>query len=395
MRHPHITFEKRWSLNDAVLGWLGECTALIDVLREAPLTPDDRQKFLSVTLKKGALSTTAIEGNSVTEDEYDAIVDQGKSLPESRRYQQIEVSNMVEALNAVCGLFKQDRAGEQTIRDGKLITPDLIKEFHRMVIKNLGDDAPAIPGQFRQNNVVVGQYRPPDYLQIPELIHKYCEWLQSFGYGGKQSMAEVIIEAVVAHIYLEWIHPFGDGNGRSGRLVEYYILMRGGLPMIAGHILSNHYNNTRDKYYRMFDICMKKNDLTDFFRYALEGLKDGLYETYEGVKQSQISVFWQRIIYDKFDKIQYTKREAHKRKRRMMLNFPRSEGVSMEDIPIKTKVIEYARLQPNTLYKDLREMEKEGLLVRREDRKYYANWEIICQGLFDPMKNIRKPAPRG
>jgi hypothetical protein len=31
-------------------------------------------------------------------------------------------------------------------------------------------------------------------------------------------------------------------------------------------------------------------------------------------------------------------------------------------------------------------MEKEGLLIRKEDKKYYANWEAICQGLFDPMR---------
>jgi hypothetical protein len=34
------------------------------------------------------------------------------------------------------------------------------------------------------------------------------------------------------------------------RLLEFYLLLRAGVPDIASHILSNHYNNTRDEYYR-------------------------------------------------------------------------------------------------------------------------------------------------
>jgi len=41
------------------------------------------------------------------------------------------------------------------------------------------------------------------------------------------------------------IHPFGDSNGRTARLIEFYILLRAGLPDMVSHILSNHYNDTR------------------------------------------------------------------------------------------------------------------------------------------------------
>jgi len=50
-------------------------------------------------------------------------------------------------------------------------------------------------------------------------------------------------QAIVTHVYLKWIHPFGDGNGRTGRLLEFYILLRAGLPNIVSHVLSNFYRN--------------------------------------------------------------------------------------------------------------------------------------------------------
>ncbi|NJN71060.1 MAG: hypothetical protein HC801_12855, partial [Nitrospira sp.] len=84
------------------------------------------------------------------------------------------------------------------------------------------------------------------------LFDRFCEWLKKeFCFdSGSQSFEDAVIQAIVTHVYLEWIHPFGDGNGRTGRLLEFYILLRAGNPDISSHILSNFYNETRAEYYR-------------------------------------------------------------------------------------------------------------------------------------------------
>jgi Fic family protein len=82
---------------------------------------------------------------------------------------------------------------------------------------------------------------------------------------------------------MEFIHPFGDGNGRTGRLIEFYILLRSGAPIITSHILSNFYNETRPEYYRQFENARKKKDLTEFLQYAVLGYRDGLLQTFDVV----------------------------------------------------------------------------------------------------------------
>ncbi len=245
--YPHLIFKKHWDLNSRCLIAFGQSIALLKAINNTPIMPQYYESLMNVALRKGAQSTTAIEGNTLTDDEIAKIIE-GKKLPESREYQGVEVQNILEAFNTIL----QETVYEN---DEQLITKELILRFHKMVGKNLGEHFAAIPGQFRYSDVVVGSYRCPDYRDVPALIDEYCTFLKStFKYeSGDQRFTDIFIEAIVAHVYLELIHPFGDGNGRTGRLIEFYILSRGGNPDITLHILSNHYNLTRPEYYRQIE----------------------------------------------------------------------------------------------------------------------------------------------
>jgi Fic family protein len=293
--YPHLEFIKKWALTNRGLIVMGQCISLIKSINNTPIMPKHYSDLMNVALQKGAQSTTAIEGNTLSEEEILNLVS-GKKLPESIEYQGIEVNNILEAFNTLL---------LETVYEEKeqLITPELLLRFHKMVGKDLGEHFGAVPGQFRNANVVVGSYRCPDYIDVQLLIEKYCSFLRShFKYEeGNQVFSDIFIEAIVAHVYLEWIHPFGDGNGRTGRLVEFYILSRGCNPDITLHILSNHYNSTRPEYYRQLDNAFKKRDLSDFILYALIGFRDGLEKTLEKIQTSQLTITWQKYVYDKFD----------------------------------------------------------------------------------------------
>jgi Fic family protein len=365
--HPHIRFKKIWEISPSSWRRLGECVAYVKAIAKSPILPTDHAQLLEVSLKKGALATTAIEGNTLTEADLEQIF-QGHHLPPSREYLEIEVQNVIDAYNTIMA-----EVVNQT--QNALITPQLLKDFHRLIGKNLGQHFDAIPGQFRTDNRVVGTYRAPDHRYVVEIMEEYCEWLlREFHYTKGQEFYEVIIQAIVAHVFLEWIHPFGDGNGRTGRLLEFYILLRGGYPDIASHILSNHYNETRSDYYRQLQNARQNRSLTEFIEYALLGLRDGLVQTLEVVQKSQFRIAWDKFIYDAFEKTKMQNKAVFKRRRKFMLKFPLNQVVPTEQLSLINVEIAklYGRLSDRTMMRDVAELTGMGLLIK-ESGAYRAN----------------------
>ncbi len=369
--YNHISFRKEWETTEESAYMLGECHAFVLALTDIPLQPENRQELLSVSLRKGAQATTAIEGNTLSEKEIEKL-QEGWSLPPSKEYLQTEVNNILEAFN---------RLLREIVTEDKVffITPELIKQFHHMIGKDLGEHFDAIPGRYREDRRHVGPYLAPDHKYIPELIEKLCDWLRKeFHYNDGQGFRTAVIQAIATHVYIEWIHPFGDGNGRTGRLLEFYILLRAGLPSIVSHILSNFYNLTRPEYYRQLDKARIKRDLTEFIQYALQGFRDGLKENLDFIQKSQLSIFWQHYIYETFADLKYTKKSAFKRKRSLILQIPIDQIFSVDELMIISPDIarKYATVGRATVLRDLKELQ--GLnLLRKIGRSYMANTGIL------------------
>jgi Fic family protein len=374
--YEHIPFQKNWRLDEETIFRLGQSESIIQAISSAPIKPEYRKQLLSVSLRKGARATTAIEGNTLSEEEV-ARVDAGEKLPPSKEYLQIEVKNVITALNQI-------RA--EVIAENKafVLSCELIERFNYFVGKDLGEHFQGIPGKFRAagHNVVVGAYRPPPGTDAAPLMIRFCEWMkETFRYEeGTQSFSDQVLQAIVAHVYLAMIHPFGDGNGRTARLIEFYILLRAGLPDIASHILSNHYNETRQEYYRQLDRCVRERDLSGFIHYAVLGFRDGLRSVLEVVQKNLLETTWHKLIYDVLDSKKATgkTRAIVKRRRTLALQFPVDKWQTTEELIDGSGILarEYTRLSVTTLMRDLAELEKLELIVKEKD-KYKGNIDIM------------------
>lgn len=370
--YPHLIFKSQWELSKRTLIMLGQCVAYIRAINNTPIMPQYYEELMLLALRKGAQATTAIEGNTLSDEEI-AKLQEGEKLPPSKEYQEIEVKNILSAFNEIL---------VETVYNNKeqLITPELLLRFNKMVGQNLGEHFNAIPGKFRNSDVIDGTYKCPDYRDIVPLIEKYCNWLRTeFKYEeGKQLFSDIIIQSIVAHVYLEWIHPFGDGNGRTGRLVEFYILSRGGNPDITLHILSNHYNNTRPEYYRQLEKASKTKTLTDFIDYAITGFRDGLQLTLEKIQASQLLNTWQKYVYDKFGEIEIGQKEVFKRRRTFGLEIPIDRKFTFKEIPeLSIKLARlYSGRSDKTLQRDLEELIKYEIIIFQEN-KYFANISVL------------------
>jgi Fic family protein len=349
---------------------LGESRSKCMHLSRVPLPHENAERLHQVTLARGVHATTAIEGNTLSEEEVLAIVQRG--VPdESATYPEREVENVLSAYNWVLGELRQGNVPQ--------LSPGLIAEFNRRVLNGLnnpGDDV--VPGELRRHSVVVGPYRRPDWEHCPALVAQMCDWLNGpqFDGEGDQRLPTAIIRASMAHLYLAWIHPFGDGNGRTARLCEFLVLVTSGVPTSAAHLISNHCNRTRNEYYRQLQRASESGgDVSGFLSYCVEGFVGGLEEQLAEIYRRQFELTWQEFVSS-----QVTGRDRAMRERRQLIAqaLLYHEPVPRTAIPTMSGTLGriYATCGPRTLARDLNELVSLGLIRLLPDG-YAANGEIL------------------
>ena len=360
--HPWIKFTM--DMNKApYIDWLmlGEAQSKCRHFERVPLLPDVAQHLYSIYLAKGVLATTAIEGNTLTEDEVLRHIEGKLELPPSKEYLRQEVDNIIEACNAI-----GNHVLEAEVTD---ISIDMIMRYNELVLKDLPLGEDVIPGEIRTHNVVVGPYKgaPPDDCEY--LLSELCGWInRELDAPPEYGMAFGILKAVLAHLYLAWIHPFGDGNGRTARLVEFHLLMSVGVPSIAAHLLSNHYNQTRTEYYRQLDLSHRaETNVFSFMEYALRGFIDGLQEQIDVIKDQQMTVHWINHVHAVFKDRDSA---ADLRRRRLVIDLSRIEGpLPVSEVRyISPRIAEaYASKTEKTVKRDINTLVEMNLIAKSGD----------------------------
>lgn len=370
--HPWITFDlgtKKFDADTWML--LGEAASKAKHIAGVPLAPSAAKKLYQLFLAKGALATTAIEGNTLTEEQVIAQVEGKLKLPPSQQYLQQEVKNVIDA--CVWLVTDLDKNGPQPIN------VDFCNKLNSFVLKDLDLDEGIHPGEIRHHSVVVGNvYRgaPPEDCHF--LLEEMCSHIEQIECSGDNVQHLAILTALFAHIYMALIHPYGDGNGRTARLLEYYILLRAGMAQPTGHLLSNHYNKTRNNYYRELDRISKSGgDTQSFVKYALQGFVDGLKEQIDYIRNEQINVTWINYVHSKFSGMNGS---ADTRRRELVLE------LSDHDEPVKISELmdmsahiarEYANKTDKTLTRDINVLVEMDLIVRQPGRRINARKDLI------------------
>lgn len=387
--HAWITF--RADLSGAGIElWLllGEVMSKTAHIAGVPLLPETAQRLHRLYLAKGALATTAIEGNTLTEQQVLQHLEGKLKLPASQQYLAREVDNILAASNKIAaGIL---RGGDPSL------SAELIREFNRLVLDGLDLEEGVVPGEFRTHSVAVANYRGAPAEDCQFLVDAMCAWLNQPALGGDTRtiapLGYAVLRAVLAHLYIAWIHPFGDGNGRTARLVELQILLAAGVPMPAAHLLSNHYNQTRSDYYRVLArTSASGGDVLPFVLYALRGLADGLRSQLDVIREQQWEVAWENYVHRAFKD---NKGPTAERRRWLALDLTKSvTPVPRSTIRELTPRLarSYAAKTEKTLTRDLNALYKMRLVLRDKDG-YVANRNLILA--FLPAKARQNVAPR-
>ena len=273
---------------------LGDACSKCEYIAGIPLLPETAERLHRIYLERGARATTAIEGNTLSEEEVAKLARGELDLPPSREYLGIEVRNILDACN--------DMLADLSNGIALKLDADRVKALNDQVLRDLKMDDDAVAGEIRSREVGVARYKGAPAKDCEYLLARLCQWLNEMNFElGHSRLATPIVKAIVSHLYLAWVHPFSDGNGRTARLVECQILLSSGVPSPAAHLLSNHYNDTRSEYYRQLDRSSRvPSGPVEFLTYALQGLVDGLSAQVERVKGQIWRDIWTNYVHAQF-----------------------------------------------------------------------------------------------
>jgi Fic family protein len=86
------------------------------------------------------------------------------------------------------------------------------------------DGKPIVPGQYRRDDVTVGQHMAPSWKDIESLAEGWADRYRVL--AGSEAF---VVGTACSHQRLAWIHPFIDGNGRVARLHSHLVFHSMGL----------------------------------------------------------------------------------------------------------------------------------------------------------------------
>ncbi len=240
--------------------------AAVGELRGVLTITKSTEMLIAPFRKREAVSSSAIEGTRATLEEvmeFEALESNQKDkkvldTPEKERKRDdiIEVINYERALKTATKMLQERAIGEV-----------LLKKAHGELLK-FGRGENKDPGNFRRVPVRVGDYIPPAFGDIPELMTNWENYLNK-----SDSETDVLVRIGVAHYQFEAIHPFKDGNGRMGRLIIPLFLCQEGTLDAPVLYISDFFEENKDEYLHLLhkvDTDQAWEEWLNFFLTAVE-----------------------------------------------------------------------------------------------------------------------------
>lgn len=255
-------FQPKYTITSEVLNNLVKIAGAKALIDNAYLIPKWEVALRKDALIKNAHASTAIEGNPLTLEQVSELA-RGRDIMATRKAK-AEVLNYLKVLEDMPKLAENVKA-----------TEDVILKIHRFLTKDVLEN-PADSGAYRNRQVVIGNritgvitFRPPDTKDVPILMNRFVQWLNS-----KNALqAHPVLVAGICHYEFVRIHPFIDGNGRTARALASLILYLRGFDTKRFFALDDYYDSDRQSYYKALQSVKQRTlDLTKWLEYFTYGV---------------------------------------------------------------------------------------------------------------------------
>lgn len=211
------------------------------------LSPVEYNVIEKEQLVKFTFNTNAIEGSTITLKDTAHILNDGIS-PEGKELREIyEIENTKKAYE----FMKKHKKG---------INLKFILDLHYQLTSTILKEQ---AGKFRRIQVYLGgsRYVPPPASAINARMGFLLNWLRNHS-----KLHPVVLGAYFHHQFIA-IHPFIDGNGRTGRLLLNFLLMKNGFPPICIK------KEERIKYTNYLELA-RGGDMAHFLNFIILKVKE-------------------------------------------------------------------------------------------------------------------------
>lgn len=234
-------FKYKYRKTDEIKKLVIEIEALKIIFENLKVLPHVEQNLRRESLLKSSVYSARVEGNPLLPDN----IDSGEKI------HKLEITNLLTSYNFV-----------YSKKAPKKLSLNLIKNFHKLILKNISDSA----GSYRRepwgifNSSGIAVYLAPAHFKLPKLMSDLISL-------EKRIIEPVPVKAAIIQFLFEKIHPFADGNGRVGRLLSAFVMQNGGHTFKGLVPIEEAIDENRDVYYKALE---PSSDVTDFVEFFLE-----------------------------------------------------------------------------------------------------------------------------
>lgn len=264
MKPPYDITPKILKLISSISEKIGEVNANYLSKQSPQLRKQNRIKTIQSSLQ--------IEGNTLTEDQITALIDNKKIIGPEK--------DVLEVLNAIKVYNELNKYKLYSEKDFLNAHASLMNGL----IKNAGKYRNQSVGIVKGNDI---EHVAPPFQNVPYLMKDLFEYL-------KDDQELTLIKSCVFHYEMEFIHPFIDGNGRMGRLWQTVILIND-YQIFEFLPFETLISATQDEYYKSLSMSDKSGKSTPFIEYMLGVIEKSL---------SQLLNYNNRILKDT-DRLEY------------------------------------------------------------------------------------------
>ena len=202
----------------------------------------NNKNYLEDIITRSTYHSNAIEGSTLTYAETYAILYNDNSFKINGK----EPREIYEAINHKKAL----EIVFNNLQNNAEFDEKFIKKLNETINKDIKDTQ-----NYRTVQVFIkgSEHIPPEPEKIPNLMMYYI-------YNYNHDKQDIFTKIAKYHIDFEKIHPFEDGNGRTGRLLINYELIKNNLPPV---VIAKE---NRVKYFEF----LKNNDNTGFAKWLKE-----------------------------------------------------------------------------------------------------------------------------